>query len=183
MQEELGDRMAVTTRVFMLRPEIAPEPQLPPSYITEGMKRVRENAAIDTDIVFTGWPADRPMPRGSLPAQEAALAAQAQGPEAFDRMSHALFQAYFTDLRDISDRDVLVAIATEQQLDIPRFTADLDGHVHATEAMNEHFIAQQQYGISGVPALVINDRWKIVGAVPLADYREAFRRLLSGELD
>ena len=57
-------------------------------------------------------------------------------------LAHALFAAYFTEGRDLNDRDQLVAVAESQR-------------------------TAEELGISGVPFYVIDERYGLSGAQPV----------------
>jgi len=81
-------------------------------------------------------------------AAEAAEAAGAQG--RFWEMHHRLFAA-----EGALEREQLIAYAAELGLDVPRFTAELDGRVYQ-EAVNEDFKRAVAGGIKLPPTLFIN---------------------------
>jgi protein-disulfide isomerase len=110
-----------------------------------------------------------PMHANAMLAAEAALAAQAQGK--FGGMHEKLI-ASGTGL----SRERIMQIATELGLDLPRFTKDLDGHVHkaAIEAQSREVEA---IGATGTPASFVNGRF-IDGAQPY----EAFQQKVDEEL-
>jgi predicted DsbA family dithiol-disulfide isomerase len=82
-----------------------------------------------------------------------------------DAMVEALFQGYFLQGRDLSDREVLSAVAREAGLSdeaVERFrTTD----VYEVEVLAEDGIARQS-GISGVPCFIFQRRFAVSGAHP-----------------
>src|SRR5690349_15935824 len=71
-------------------------------------------------------------------------------------LKHALLQAYHGDARDVSDRDVLVAIAGSAGLDGARARAILDsGEFADAVRAQERFFTER--GIHGVPAVILNE--------------------------
>lgn len=84
-------------------------------------------------------------------AQLAAEAAEAAGAQRqFWRMHDRLFAA-----GDDLTRDHLLAYAAELRLDLARFTADLDNHIHE-QAVNEDFKRAVAGGIKLPPTLFVN---------------------------
>jgi predicted DsbA family dithiol-disulfide isomerase len=78
-----------------------------------------------------------------------------------DEMLEGLFLAYFTEGRDIGDREVLAEIATGAGLpDAERF---LDGSEGVQEVRAEDALARRQ-GINGVPCFIFNSRFLLSGA-------------------
>ncbi len=75
----------------------------------------------------------------------------------------ALFAAYFTHGRNIGDRQVLAAIANEAGMDGELVEGLLASDADLQAVMREISVAQE-LGISGVPALVIENKFMVVGA-------------------
>lgn len=75
----------------------------------------------------------------------------------------------FTDSRDISDPDVLAAIAREVGCEAARFTADLADPDLARAVLEEHREAVEQHGIRAIPTVLIDGR-TVEGAVPEEEY-------------
>jgi predicted DsbA family dithiol-disulfide isomerase len=89
--------------------------------------------------------------------------AQQQGKQ--DDLVDALFHAYFTEGRDIGDRQTLVDVATEAGLDrdeVRQFLASGAG----VEEVRVEEAAGHRMGIRGVPYFVLNGRYAISGAQP-----------------
>ena len=100
------------------------------------------------------------------------LWAQDQDPETADALATALFRAYFTEGRNVSDQAVLADCAGEIGLDVDRAHALLDGDDYA-EAVRESQQRAQQRGITGVPCYVFDDEQAITGAQPTEVFVEA----------
>jgi predicted DsbA family dithiol-disulfide isomerase len=98
------------------------------------------------------------------------------GSDAGDALATALFRAYFTDGRNVSDRGVLVDCADEEGLDADAARAMLDGDDY-TKAVRESQQQAQRRGITGVPCYVLDDRQALTGAQPTAAFLEAFDSL------
>jgi predicted DsbA family dithiol-disulfide isomerase len=92
-------------------------------------------------------------------------------------MAGALFAAYFTHGRDISDRDTLVALAAEQELDADAVRAYLASDDGCREVDNSQRTAEQ-LGIQGVPFYVIDGRYGLRGAQPADIILRALRTAL-----
>ena len=80
-------------------------------------------------------------------------------------LKDALFTAYFTDGRDISDDDVLVQIATEIGLDEVAAKDVIATDRFADEVRRDQAQARE-YGIRGVPFFVVDQRYGVSGAQP-----------------
>lgn len=113
-----------------------------------------------------------------MPALEAAKCAELQGNEACERFHIALMKAHFEQNRDISEREVLVAVAGEVRLDVAKFISDLDSGSQISKVIAEYEEAQEEYPGFGIPTAVFGGRHPIVGAVPLDVYRRIVERQL-----
>ncbi len=84
----------------------------------------------------------------------------------------ALYKAYFTDTRDVFDRDVLLAIAGEAGLD----------HAEAEKALNSEELkarvaadqrTAETFGVRGVPFVVIDRKIAVSGAQGVPNFVKA----------
>lgn len=91
-------------------------------------------------------------------------------------LKHALFSAYFTDNRNMSDHDVLVVAAAKSGLD-----AEMARKVLAEGRFAEEVRAAQRFyrdqGIHAVPAIIINGRYLISGGQPVELFEKALRQI------
>lgn len=102
----------------------------------------------------------------SWPGLLACQAAELQGGQAahwamFDRVQYA----HLTETRDITDLEVLASCAREVGLDEPRWRADFADPATAARLEQDLNLAQA-YGITGVPTLVAEGHYGLVGAQP-----------------
>lgn len=95
-------------------------------------------------------------------------------------LKQALFAAYFTDRRNLSDPDVLVNAAGQVGLDRAEAALVLEDQRYASEVRGlEQFWIQQ--GIRGVPAVVFDKRHLVTGAQGVENYGRILRQLASVE--
>ena len=87
----------------------------------------------------------------------------------------ALFQAYFTDGRDVSDPEVLTEIATSAGLDGDAAREVLETGSHAAET-RQRLNFWTQNGITGVPTMVFAGKYLMTGAQGPETYAEVLRR-------
>lgn len=80
-----------------------------------------------------------------------------------DAAEEALFEAHFTDGKNIDDPEVLVAIATDISLSTEEVRAMLLSGLFAEEVLRDENIARS-IGIRGVPFFIIDDKYAISGA-------------------
>ena len=92
----------------------------------------------------------------------------------------ALFEAYFTDGRNPGDHEVLKEAAAKAGLDPDEASRILSSDLYTDEVRAaEHF--WQRQGISGVPAIIIDERYLISGGQPADAFEQALRRIAAEE--
>jgi predicted DsbA family dithiol-disulfide isomerase len=96
-------------------------------------------------------------------------------------LKHALFNANFTDNLDISNTDVLVAVAASVGLDADAAREVLTSLRYGGEVRQAEQLWQSR-GIQSVPAIIINMKWLISGGQPPEYFADVFRRI-AGELE
>jgi predicted DsbA family dithiol-disulfide isomerase len=92
-----------------------------------------------------------------------------------DAVVEALFLAYFTDGRDLSERKTLAEIAAEAGLD----GADVDGLLAGDGGLDLVRAGEEQarrLGVTGVPFIVANGRVALSGAQPPELFLQAFEQ-------
>jgi predicted DsbA family dithiol-disulfide isomerase len=99
----------------------------------------------------------------------------AAGPEAQTRLKLALFDAYFQQRRDVSDRTVLLDVAADVGLNRAAAEAALDDETLAQEVRQEELEARGAE-INAVPAMIINGRYLIPGAQEPETYANVLRK-------
>lgn len=87
----------------------------------------------------------------------------------------AVVHAYWLDGRDISDRALLADLAASVGLDRDSFLAALDDPAYQQAMLNDVRQAHA-YGLTGVPALVFDDKYLVVGAQPISILEQVVRR-------
>jgi len=93
-----------------------------------------------------------------------------------DAVVEALFQAYFTDGLDLSDRATLADVAAGAGLDRAEVDELLagDAGLDVVQAGEEQ---ARRLGVSGVPFFVVNGRVALSGAQPPELFRQAFEQV------
>ena len=91
-------------------------------------------------------------------------------------LKKALLSAYFTHGQSPADHDVLVQLAGSVGLDEARARAILGGDEFGLE-VREREQFYQRAGISGVPAVIINDQHLISGGQPVEVFEQALRQI------
>jgi predicted DsbA family dithiol-disulfide isomerase len=91
-------------------------------------------------------------------------------------LQHALFAAYFTAGRNLSDRETLADVAAEAGLDRVRAAQILASGEYADEVHErERFYLDQ--GIHAVPAVIFNERHLIQGGQPVDVFERAIKQI------
>ncbi len=90
----------------------------------------------------------------------------------------AMMRAYWQEARDIGDRSVLVDIAEAIGLPREEYLAALDDPVYDAQVQADIEIAHA-YGLNGVPALIIDNRYVLSGAQPPDVMRRVINQIAS----
>lgn len=98
------------------------------------------------------------------------------GPEAQTRLKLALFDAYFQQRRDVSDRGVLLDVVASVGLDRAAAETALDDPMLA-QAVREEQQDARAAEINAVPAMIIEGRYLIPGAQDPATYVHLLRKV------
>lgn len=92
-----------------------------------------------------------------------------------DAVVEGLFLAYFTEGRDISNRQTLLDVVAESGLDRGKAEAVLNGDL-GTEALNEADGLSRRQNVDGVPFFIVNGQIALAGAQQPDTFLEAFRQ-------
>lgn len=180
----IGDEVEVELHFqpFELNPQMAPEGEnidehlahkygLGAQQLAQNREALRQRGA---DVGFEFNARDRIY--NTFDAHRLLHWAGAEGARQERTLKHALLKAYFTDGRDISQRDVLAAVAAEAGLDGERAAAVLASQEYA-DAVREQERFYQSQGIRAVPSVIINDRHLIQGGQPVEQFEAAIRQI------
>ena len=91
-------------------------------------------------------------------------------------LKKALFAAYFTDGRNVSDPAELLRVVDETGLDVETARIVLASDQYAAEVRAQEAFFMER-GIRAVPAVVINDRHLISGGQPVEVFERAIRQI------
>lgn len=164
---------------FELNPQMAPEGQnivehigqkygASPEQSAETRKMIRQRAA---DLGFDMRMNAESRIYNTFDAHRLLHWAAGEGKQ--PALKHALFTAYFTEGRNMSDHAVLADAAAKAGLDADRAREILAGDAFAAEVRAQQKFYREQ-GVHAVPAIIINERYLISGGQPV----EAFERAL-----
>lgn len=171
-----GDGIEIEWRSFLLRPE--PEERDPEKFAkyTHSWERP---AGLEPAAKFnTPWSGEHAPPSHSMPAAIAGKVAHTFGSEAAKAYHQALLDAYFVDNRTVSERDVLLDVAVEAGIDRDEFAARFDDQrvPLAQQVIEDHNDAINS-GVTGVPAVVVDGRYLVGGAVDVEHYQRVLAQV------
>jgi predicted DsbA family dithiol-disulfide isomerase len=180
----LGDLVAadITFQPFELNPQMAKEGQNLREHIAEKYGSSPEQSAANREMIraraadlgFTIAMSDTSRIYNTFDSHRLLHWAQMEGHQT--ALKHALFDAYFTEGRDPSDPEVLVAAAAKAGLDPVRASEVLASGLYADEVLDAERLWKSR-GISAVPAVVIDDRYLISGGQPPEAFEQALREI------
>lgn len=157
-------------RPFQLNPDMPAEGMDRQEYLelkfggAEGAQRVY--GAIEQTLEDDGLPARLDLIKRTPNTIDAHRVVRwAATVDAQDAVVDALFEKYFVDGQDISDRDLLADIAESAGLERAVTLQMLEDGVELEETRAEDATARQA-GVNGVPTFIINNRFVAPGAQP-----------------
>jgi len=118
-------------------------------------------------------------PTNTFKAHRLAKYAKSLGMEAV--LTEKLLHGYFTDAANLSENDALVAIAVAAGLEKSEVLAVLNNETAFADEVRADEALAQQYGVTGVPFFVINNKYAISGAQPVETFKEAIAKVLEEE--
>ncbi len=116
-----------------------------------------------------------PFDTDSRPAHVGGRYAEARG--LGDDYHARILRAYWDEAQDIQDLAVLAALAQGIGLDAAEFTAALDDPAYSLQVDADSALAAR-YGLSGVPALIFDNKYLISGAQPVDALRRVIDQIL-----
>ncbi|MQX37914.1 DsbA family oxidoreductase [Roseospira navarrensis] len=178
-------RLDITWHPFELNPDMPPQGQGLREHVAEkyGATPAQSAAArarisaLGADLGFRFAFSDDSRIVNTFAAHQLLHWAETQGHQT--ALQEALFAAYFSQGRDVSDPAVLADIAAEAGLDPVEAAAVLaDGRcADAVRAAEQMWLGR---GINGVPAMVFEGTYLVSGAQSVAGFVTLFERLASG---
>lgn len=149
----------------------------------EGSRQARKKlTAMGAELGFTFNYADDMRMVNTFRAHQLIDWAEQQGHNAGHRMKLALFSAFFSERRDLHRIEVLADIAAGLGHDKAAVTAMLEAGDRA-DSVRERQAYWRRQGISGVPAMVFNDRYLVTGAQGVDNYQEVLKQVAAEQTD
>ena len=181
LEARYGDGIDVQWRSHVLRPTPKERPLDRFREYTTLWSAPAGPGAYEPRCEFRTWGDERP-PTHSIPAAVAAkvFTELAHEPDQPERFRFALFRAYFTEHRTISEVDVLAAIAAECGIDAETFRGAMQPR---GAELYERVVAEHNEGLElgahAAPTVLINDTLPIPGAQDLDTYVRILDRMLA----
>jgi predicted DsbA family dithiol-disulfide isomerase len=96
----------------------------------------------------------------------------------FEQFNEEAFKAYFTDVRDIGARDVILAVAEQCGLDTVDLNRALDENRYAARlrAVTEE---ARSRGINSAPTFIIDHKYCIVGMQSEGQFRQLLQQIIN----
>ena len=175
------DDVQVVWRSFQLDPDFQPEPGLsvhdylakrkgmPPSETRRAHERLT-SAAAQLGLVYDF---DHAVMANTLDAHRLTHLARRHG--LAEKMEERLFAAYFTEGRNVGDRETLAALGAEIGLEASEIRTMLAGTDYAEDVQSEAREAHE-LGADGVPFYVFNRAYAVAGAQPSELFLEALEK-------
>lgn len=95
------------------------------------------------------------------------------------KLKQALFTAYFTEGKNLSDHKVLTEAAVSAGFDATEVSAFLVSD-HCKTQVRAHQLQVRKWGIQSVPAMFINQQYLISGSQSVAAYKKALKDIANG---
>lgn len=177
-----GGSVKVRWLPFQLNPQMPQEGVSRREYRTKKFGSWERSLELDAQVAAAGTAegihfAFDPMERtpNTLDAHRLIWLADTEGVQ--DAVVEALFRAYFTDGRDIGDRQTLLDVVAEAGLDRGKAEGVLtsDGGQEAIREANE---LARRVRVEGVPFFVLNGKVTLSGAQPPEAFLAAFKQAI-----
>ena len=134
--------------------------------LTGNVVEMANNAGLSLDF-------DKSIPANSLDAHRFIHFAKTKGLQ--DEAEEALFYAHFIEGKDIAKHEELLAIGEKIGLDKTEVNQVLTTNEFG-EAVKYDIYESQQLGVRGVPYFVINRKYALSGAQPVATFEAAIKQ-------
>ena len=172
------DDVKITYHSYQLMPDYPENSPLPSAEAVakqkgmpvEQFKQMNDGVAQRGAEVGLDYNFDQALTVNSRRAHRLSHFAEQQGVQ--HELMQNLFKAYFTDGKNVEDREVLADLAAEVGLDRDEALAKMDNEEldHAVQAdINQ----ASQIGVQGVPFFVFNNKYAVSGAQPQQVFQQA----------
>lgn len=98
-----------------------------------------------------------------------------------DAMEETFFKAYFTDGKDLNDKDTLMELCVGIGLNALDVKEVLEDEAQFSNAVRNDISEAQQIGVRGVPFFVFDRKYAVSGAQPIAHFEETIQTVLQSK--
>jgi predicted DsbA family dithiol-disulfide isomerase len=175
------DKIEIEWKSFQLNPDLVTDPEIKiDEYLADkkgwGLEQARQMNAHVTQMaaeVGLTYNFDKAVVANSFNAHRISHLAKKHGLGV--AMEEQLFKAYFTDGKNIDDRETLIELGTQIGLDADEIKQTLEGSAYAEDVRRD--IAEAQYlGIQGVPFFVMNGKYAVSGAQAVPVFEQTLEK-------
>ena len=180
--KQSGKNISLSWRPYMLDPAV-PEGGVPyPEYMkqkfgnrpSDRFKKMRTHLEkIGPTLGINFKFDDIPMRPNTLNAHR--LLKWAQGQDKGDAASQALFQAFFTDSKDVGDKEVLTEVGKKIGMDA-QVISDLLSQEDDKNAVREEILFFRNLGVNAVPTFIYNGQFAVQGAQSVEAHLKAIEK-------
>ena len=96
-----------------------------------------------------------------------------------DAIEETFFKAYFTDGRDLNDRDTLMELGIGVGLNALDIKDVLEDETQFASAVKNDISEAQQIGVRGVPFFVFDRKYAVSGAQPIEHFEQTINEVLN----
>jgi predicted DsbA family dithiol-disulfide isomerase len=97
-----------------------------------------------------------------------------------NEVKEQLFKAYYTDGKDVGDKDVLIRVGESVGIPEAEISAMLESDKYINEVRQDQYQAQQ-LGANGVPFFVFNNKYGVSGAQPTEVFAQVLDKVWEEE--
>ncbi len=175
LEAQMGDRINVTWKAFLLRAEAKTGDH---GAFVEYTKSWIRPGEMEPEAKFTVWASEETQPASSIPAQVAFKAVEAIRPELKKAYHDRILRAYFTENRNIAESDVLMELAVDVGVDADELAkAGTTRREEFTKLVLDEHNGAIEKGVTGIPNVVFEDQMPVPGAQPLETYVHLVERI------
>ncbi len=98
-----------------------------------------------------------------------------------DAIEETFFKAYFTDGKDLNDKDTLMELCVGIGLNAADVKEVLDEKTKFADAVKNDISEAQQIGVRSVPFFVFDRKYAVSGAQPIEQFEETIQTVLTGK--
>lgn len=182
-----NESVEIEWKSFQLDPTIVPQPNKNVyEYLAErkGMS-VEESKQMHAGVVARAaevgldYHFEKAVISNSLDAHRLIQLAKTKG--LGDAIEETFFKAYFTDGKDLNDKDTLMELCVGIGLNAVDVKEVLDEKTKFANAVEADISEAQQIGVRGVPFFVFDRKYAISGAQPIEHFEETIQTVLTSK--